>query len=490
MRRSSHTLLRVVFWAGLALLLLAVARAVSAGQAALPERQQLSLDPFPDEARQSIDSAYREASTHATDGGAAGRLGMVLQSWEQWTAALAAYQRAQALAPSTFDWRYLAGIIETRLGRPADAARSFERATKLDPGYLPARVKRAEALFDAGDVAASARVYESLLRDIASSAAAMPAAPAAHYGLGRIKAAQRDPAGAIEHFQEACRLFPEFGAAHYALALAYRGLGRIEDAQRELALQQRYTNAWPGIEDPVAARIAPLRDDARAHMERGIAASRAGKREDAIKEHEEAVRLQPSLAQAHANLIILYGRQGGDAAARQAEAHYRTVVALNSNLGEAHYNYGVLLMEQHRPDEAIEAFKHALLVNPHNAPAHANLALLLEQRRDFAAAEAEYRLAVQDDPSSRANRFSHGRVLIALGRFDEAIAVFEKLLAQPPEDADTPRYRYALAAAHLRAGHREQGLTLAREARALAERYGQTALIASIDRDLAGIGNH
>ena len=457
-------------------------------QTQTPALPTLAFDRFPAEARQSIEAAARQASAHPRDAVAAGQLGMVLQSWEQWTSALAAYQHAQAIAPDSFDWWYLAGIIETRLGRPADAARSFARAVTITPGYLPARLKLAESLFDTGKLDASTQTYEALLKatdsQAAATAPAAPAAPAAHYGLGRIASARGDAAAAATHFEEACRLFPEYGAAHYALALAYRRLGRIDDAQREIALQQRYTNAWPGVEDPIAARIAPLRDDARAHMERGIAAWKAGNLDDAIKEHEEAVRLQPTLAQAHANLIILYGHAKN---ASSAEAHYRTVVALNSNLDEAHYNYGVLLMESQRRDEAIEAFKRTLEVNPHNASAHAYLGLLLEMRQDIAGAETQYRLAMQDDSSSRAHRFNHGRTLVALGRLDDAIADFEKV--QTPEDAETPRYRYALAAAHLRAGHRDRGVTLAREARALAERFGQTTLIASIDRDLASIGN-
>jgi tetratricopeptide (TPR) repeat protein len=471
-----------------------------AQQAALPA---LTLERYPAEARASIESAYRDAAAHAADGAAAGRLGMVLQAWEQWDAALAAYRRAQALAPRTFDWWYLAGVVETRVGRAADAARSFERAIALAPDYVPARLKRAEALFDAGDLAGSARAFDALTKEAgapaataapatvttATTAAAAAAAPAAHYGLGRIRAAEGDQAGAIAQFQEACRLFPEFGAAHYALALAYRALGRIDDAQREMALQQRYTNAWPGVEDPVAAKIAPLRDDARAHMERGIAAWKAGRLDEAIKEHEEAVRLQPSLAQAHANLIILYGHEKNAAATAAAESHYRTVVSLNSNLGEAHYNYGVLLMEAgaSRQDEAIEAFKNAIAVNPHNAPAHNNLGLLMEMRQDVAGAEQEYRLAVQDDPTFRFARFNLGRALVALRKLDEAIAEFDRV--QSPEDADTPRYRYALAAAHLRAGHREQGTKLALEAKALAQQYGQTTLVASIERDLAAIAS-
>lgn len=457
-------------------LLLAIA--IGTADQALPP---LAIDRFPAEARQSIDAAYREASTHPKDGTRAGQLGMILQSWEQWSAALAAYRRAQALSPRTFDWWYLAGIIETRIGRAADAAVSFERALAITPAYVPARLKLAEVLFDAGKLTASQHAYEAL----ALAKDADSAAPAVQYGLGRIAAAHGDAAGAAAHFEDACRRFPEFGAAHYALALAYRQLGRLDAAQQEIALQQRYTNAWPGVDDPIAARIAPLRDDARAHMERGIAAWKAGKLEEAIKEHEEAVRLQPTLAQAHANLIILYGHARS---AASAESHYRTVVSLNANLDEAHYNYGVLLMDLQRRDEAMDAFKQSLLVNPHNAASHASLGLLLEMRQDIAGAEEQYRLAMRDDPASRLYRFNHGRALVALGRLDDAIADFDQI--QQPEDAETPRYRYALAAAHLRAGHRDQGLSLARDARALAEHYGQTALIASIDRDLATIANH
>ena len=76
-------------------------------------------------------------------------------------------------------------------------------------------------------------------------------------------------------------------------------------------------------------------------------------------------------------------------------------------------------------------------------------------------------------------------MLVADARFDEAIVELAKLTE--PRDAETPRYLFALAAAHVRAGHRSEGLTWATEARRLALEYGQTALAASIERDLATI---
>ncbi len=108
-----------VFPRGLAFVLglMATMTVAPARQPGAPALPQLAMDRFPAEARASIDAAFRDAVARADDGAAAGRLGMVLQAWEQWDSALAVYRRAQALAPRTFDWWYLAGIIETRLGR-------------------------------------------------------------------------------------------------------------------------------------------------------------------------------------------------------------------------------------------------------------------------------------------------------------------------------------------------------------------------------------
>jgi len=53
-----------------------------------------------------------------------------------------------------------------------------------------------------------------------------------------------------------------------------------------------------------------------------------------------------------------------------------------------------------------------------------------------------------------------------------------------PEDAETPRYVYALAAVHARANRLEKALELSLQARDLAVKYQQTDLLRSIDRDL------
>jgi len=74
-------------------------------------------------------------------------------------------------------------------------------------------------------------------------------------------------------------------------------------------------------------------------------------------------------------------------------------------------------------------------------------------------------------------------MLLALGRTDEAIVELEKLIQ--PRDAEVPRYLFALATAHVRAGHRAEGIKWATDAKQLALEHGQHELAAAIERDLA-----
>jgi hypothetical protein len=76
-------------------------------------------------------------------------------------------------------------------------------------------------------------------------------------------------------------------------------------------------------------------------------------------------------------------------------------------------------------------------------------------------------------------------VLVAQQRPAEAIAELEKTIV--PEDDETPRYLYALAAAWVRAGDRDKGLRFGKEAQQKATALGQTELATTIARDLRSL---
>ncbi len=441
---------------------------------AQPALPKLALEAYPPAAREAIARAHRAAAERPSDADAAGRLGRVLHAWEQWDAARESYARAAALDPRAFDWPYLEAVVLQRLARPGEAAARLEAALGVKPDDLPARLRLAEALLDAGDLDRSAQLF-ARLTDPACQ-------PAAQFGLGRIAASRGDHAKAIGHLERAVGLFPEFGAAHYALALAYRAAGRRDDAQAALQKHATFGARWPAVEDPLVGAVLALRDDAAALLQRGVKHADAGKLDAAIEAHEAALAADPSLAQAHANLISLYGRVRNW---EKAEAHYRAVVKLAVNVADAHYDYGVLLGLQERWDEAAGAYREALALNPLHARARNNLGQIHERRQQIDAAAAEYARAVESQPTLRIARFNLGRMLIALGRPDEAIRELQALTE--PRDAEAPRYLFALATAYVRAGRRDEGVTWALAARDLAVKHGDTALAAAIERDLAKI---
>src|SRR5262249_39840056 len=341
--------------------------------------------------------------------------------------------RAQTLAPRAFEWRYLDAIVLQRLARHDEAVVQLDQSLRLSPGYLPARVKLAESLVEAGHLDRAEPLFTALRDDQGSE-------PAAELGLGRIAAARGDHPAAAKHLERAVELFPEWGAAYYALALSYRALGRRDDAKRALDRKTEYGARWPALNDPVLVAVTGLRDDAETDLRRGLRLPDRGDIEGAIAAHEAALARDPSIARARVNLISLYGRTR---AWDKAEREYRAAVALGFNLDEAHYDYGVLLGLQEKWAPAADAYRAAIAVNRAHALAHNNLGQIYERDRRVEAAVAEYRQAVDSQPTLRLARFNLGRMLIALGRTDEALAQLEKLTE--PRDAEAPRYLFALA---------------------------------------------
>jgi tetratricopeptide (TPR) repeat protein len=437
-----------------------------------PALPSLPIDAMPAAMAERVTAAYRRAEADTASADASGSVAMLLHAYEQFDAAEAWYQRASQLDPAAFDWVYLLGVVRAVRGRHDAAVAALREAVAKRPRDRPARLALADVLLAGGDLDASAALYDEVLKE-------RPDTPQAQYGLGRVEAARGRTSAAVERFRRARELFPGFGAAYYALGLAYRDLGRSEEARAALQLYEAHRLEAPPLDDPVRERVRQLKADARARLAEGVRLGGAGDVEGAIREHEAALEADAGLAQAHANLISLYGRLGrGD----KAEAHYRAAVALAPGLAEAHYDYGVLLVQQRRAREAADAFQRALAINPGYAAAHNNLGHMLEADGRTAEAESHYRAAIANDPTYRLARFNLGRVLVAQQKHAEAIAELEKSLL--PEDGETPRYLYALAAAWVRAGDRAKGLQYGREAQRKAEAQGQGELAAAIARDL------
>jgi tetratricopeptide (TPR) repeat protein len=432
----------------------------------------LALDSLPAIVKHRLQTMYDEAQARPRDASAAGRLAMGLHAHGQFQSANAAYQRARHLDPHSFEWAYLDAVVQAKLGDYVGAVGSLRKALALDPAYLPARVALADALLQAEQLESARAECDALLRDY-------PELAVAHYGCGRVATMRDDTSEALERYRKSVELAPQFGTAHYALALAYRDAGLADRAAAHLDAYRRLGARRPLPPDPLIERVNAFRSTARHLIVEGARLEEAGRIEESIALQLKALEVDPAAAQAHVNLISLYGRRGEQ---ESAQRHYHAALKLQGDRAGAHYNWGVLLAAAQRFDEAADAFRRALQINPFHPQAHNNLGTLLAGQGKLAEGATHYQHVIANDPGHRLARFNLGRVLVALGRPREAAEHFERLLV--PEDNDTPRFTHALAVAWLTAGDIATARRYGEQALDAARRLGQTELAAKIEQDL------
>lgn len=112
--------------------------------------------------------------------------------------------------------------------------------------------------------------------------------------------------------------------------------------------------------------------------------------DEARHAYEQALALDPSLADAHVNLGRLF-HHGGQA--ERAERHYRAAIAEAPRDPIAHFNLAGLLEETGRAQDAVASYQQALAADPTFADAHYNVGLLLDSLGRRTAAMTHLRAA-------------------------------------------------------------------------------------------------
>src|SRR6266851_1798766 len=398
---------------------------------AIPDLSPLSLDDFSSAVRGQIQEAYADARAHPGDDTAYGRLGMILQTYGLLQEAAVCYRRARWLAPSAFRWAYYLAIVESADGHCEAAAATLRVAPRVAPDYVPAKLRLATCLLASADWSGSEELYRSIVKQHPDNADA-------YYGLGRVRSARHDLRAAAEAYSKAGALFPDFGAAHYALALIYRALGQDGKAEEQIRLFEKNKDGAPPSNDPLLNEVRALNLSATYQVQIGMELEKQGRLEESVAAHKKALEIDPKLVQAHVNLIALYGRLGQF---DRSEEHYKVAVQLDSGSAESYYNYGVLLLGREKYAQAETAFRKTIKIDPFHIGAHNDLGFLLERQGKLQEAAQEYRKAVENGPNSRQSHFNLGRVLVNQQNYSEGIQELTKTLE--PKDQDSPRYVYA-----------------------------------------------
>jgi Flp pilus assembly protein TadD len=166
-----------------------------------------------------------------------------------------------------------------------------------------------------------------------------------------------------------------------------------------------------------------------------------GRREEAVAEYRNCLRLMPDDAQCHTCLGVVLQDLGS---VEEAIAEYREAIRLRPNLAAAHNDLGLALLGRKKLEEAIDEFRIALRLEPDLAEARNNLGRALMELGKFDQATVELRNARRlkaDLVEAQNNLFD---ALMRQGKVDEAISDVRKALQIRPELPDA-HYHLGLA---------------------------------------------
>jgi tetratricopeptide (TPR) repeat protein len=93
-------------------------------------------------------------------------------------------------------------------------------------------------------------------------------------------------------------------------------------------------------------------------------------------------------------------------------------------------------LEIAEPDQARDAYRRTLELDPDHVPARVNLGRLLHEKGQLKLAEVHYRLALAVEPENTTALFNLGVALEDLGRLDEAAGTYETAIRSEPRHAD------------------------------------------------------
>ncbi|MBI1852576.1 MAG: tetratricopeptide repeat protein [Planctomycetes bacterium] len=282
-------------------------------------------------------------------------------------------EAALVAAPTRLDARRL--LAEARLaeGHEAEAVAEYRRILDGQPDDEETW-NALWALYGAK------RQYDEARTTCNEIVAKNPTSAWAHYQLGYVEFSEKKLPRAIDEFQKAVELNPQFDALH-------RLLGDCFLAQNDS------TNATSHY--LAAVRINPRNDEAFIGLVTVARQHASDKRYDsAVDAFQHAIKVRPTDAVTHANLALTYKDMGRtDDAVRS----YQKAVELAPMDSQTMNDLG-LAYEAKRDDEtAMECYRKARAIDG-NLDAMENMGALFMRRGDWASAMAELKAVLMQDP--------------------------------------------------------------------------------------------
>jgi len=296
--------------------------------------------------------------------------------------AVADYNRAIELNPTSADALVGRGLLRSQAGDLDAALVDFDQAIKIDPANALAYNNRAGIRFDKKEFGRAIDDYNRAIE-------LKPDDPAFYEHRARTYHASGDYDRAIADYGRAMQLKPDEsvryseGAFDSARVLRERGASYFAKGDNERAI----------ADYGQAIRLKP--DSSLAYHERGRAYEASGEYQRAILDFTEAIKRAPDDFSAYNNRGNAYKAKGDF---ERAIADYDRALAIDSTYVLAYNNRGIAYVEQGQLDRAITDYNQAIRLAPADPFPYNDRGFAYFKQRDYDRAIADYDKALKLKP--------------------------------------------------------------------------------------------
>jgi len=260
--------------------------------------------------------------------------------------------------------------------------------------------------------AACAPVRKEVKPDRARIAKRRKAIEAFNSGVELLRGRKADYFKAVEFFEEAVRLRPDFYEAHFNLGLLF---ARGNDFARSVGAYRAALRAKPG--------------DRAASFNLADVWAKQGKFEQAIGILEDIVDENPSDFEARNNLAVLFRKQG-ELDKAKAQATY--VLDHDPKQVLAYNNLATIFSEQSQHEMAQDLFRRALALEPDNSRVLNNEALALLKGKRVQEALELLQKAYDKNKKTPEAGLNAASIYMDNGDYSRAAKVYERVAQHIP----------------------------------------------------------
>lgn len=284
------------------------------------------------------------------------------KGWAAWLAgdlpgAKKGFTEAMGLDPKSPSPPYSLGIVDERLGDLAGAQQSYRAAFTANPNHELSICAYALSLASSGHAGEA----DTFLKD---KLAKNDKSPRLHACAGEVKSLAGDHGTAQQLAQKALNLDPDFKEAMVVVARDHYRARKLDLAKYALqAILDGFGDASPARD----------KDNAEAHLLRGLIYREGGARAVALQDFEAAVKRRPDMVEGLVNLGSMRLEAGN---AKDAVPVLESAVRFGPKNAIAHLNLGDAYRLQGKYAEAKKEFDQALSLDSSMAAAHYDLGLM------------------------------------------------------------------------------------------------------------------